>query len=105
MEVRSKNGHGWTTRGKVYQVESENTSNYVITDDRGFTIGYRKEFFDIIEEEEELMTCSEFCHNDTQFYGEVVDNIKQIALRSFNGEELKEYVEHHIKMYLEKRKS
>ena len=30
----------------------------------------------------------------------VVDNIKQIKLRSFDGEELKEYVEHCIKLNL-----
>ena len=42
------------------------------------------------------MTDKEFCKLDTEFYGEVVDNIKQIKLRSFDGEELKEYVEHCI---------
>ena len=44
------------------------------------------------------MTDKEFCKLDTEYYGEVVDNIKQISLRSFNGEELKEYVEHCIKL-------
>jgi hypothetical protein len=39
------------------------------------------------------MTNDEFCKIDTAFYGDVVDNIKQIRLRSFTGEELKEYVE------------
>ena len=43
------------------------------------------------------MTNEEFCKNDSSFYGEKVDNIKQIALRTFNGEELKEYVEHQVK--------
>ena len=52
------------------------------------TIKYRK------------MTDKEFCKIDTEFYGEVVDNIKQIKLRSFDGEELKEYVEHCIKLNL-----
>jgi hypothetical protein len=46
------------------------------------------------------MTDEEFCKIDTEFYGEVVDNIKQIKLRSFDGEELKEYVEHCIKLNL-----
>ncbi len=44
------------------------------------------------------MTDKEFCKLDTEYYGEVVDNIKQISFRSFNGEELKEYVEHCIKL-------
>jgi hypothetical protein len=39
------------------------------------------------------MTNDEFCKIDNAFYGNAVDNIKQIKLRSFNGEELKEYVE------------
>ena len=39
------------------------------------------------------MTDQEFCKIDTAFYGDVVDNISQIRLRSFTGEELKEYVE------------
>jgi len=39
------------------------------------------------------MTNDEFCKIDTAFYGDVVDNIKQIRLRSFTGEELKEYVQ------------
>jgi len=40
------------------------------------------------------MTDKEFCEIDTSFYGEEIDNIKQISLRTFNGEELKEYVEY-----------
>jgi hypothetical protein len=44
------------------------------------------------------MTNEEFCRLDTQFYGEETNHIKQIALRTFNGEELKEYVEHCIKL-------
>lgn len=44
------------------------------------------------------MTEEQFCKNDSAFDGEQVDNIKQIAFRSFNGEELKEYVEHHISL-------
>jgi len=46
------------------------------------------------------MTDKEFCKLDTEFYGEEVDHIKQISLRTFNGEELKEYVEHCIKLHL-----
>jgi glutamate synthase domain-containing protein 3 len=42
------------------------------------------------------MTEAEFCKNDSSFYGEEVDHINQIALRSLDGQELKEYVEHHI---------
>lgn len=42
------------------------------------------------------MTNEEFCKNDTSYYGELVDNIEQIVKRTFTGEELKEYVEHHI---------
>lgn len=45
------------------------------------------------------MTNEDFCKNDTEYYGEVVDNIKQIVKRSFTGEQLKEYVEHHIAQY------
>ena len=44
------------------------------------------------------MSNEEFCKLDTEFYGEVVDNVKQIKYRSFTGEELKEYVEHCIKL-------
>ena len=44
------------------------------------------------------MTDKEFCKLDTEYYGEVVDNIKQISLRSFDGDELKDYVEHCIKL-------
>ena len=44
------------------------------------------------------MTNEEFCEGDTSFHGEKVDNIKQIALRTFDGEELKEYVEHFIRI-------
>ena len=44
------------------------------------------------------MSNEEFCKLDTKFYGEVVDNVKQIKYRSFTGEELKEYVEHCIKL-------
>jgi hypothetical protein len=39
------------------------------------------------------MTNKEFCKIDTAFYGDEIDDIKQIKLRSFDGEELKEYVE------------
>ena len=46
------------------------------------------------------MTDKEFCKLDTAFYGEEIDHIKQIALRTFDGEELKEYVEHCIKLHL-----
>lgn len=49
------------------------------------------------------MTDKEFCRLDTAYYGDVVDNIKQIRLRSFDGEELKEYVEHFIKLSNELR--
>ncbi len=42
------------------------------------------------------MTDKDFCRNDAEYYGEVVDNIQQIGKRSFTGDELKEYVEHHI---------
>lgn len=44
------------------------------------------------------MTDKEFCELDSKFYGEEIDHIKQISLRTFNGEELKEYVEHCIKL-------
>jgi len=44
------------------------------------------------------MTDKEFCELDSQFYGEEISNIKQIAFRSFDGDELKEYVEHCIKL-------
>lgn len=47
------------------------------------------------------MTEEQFCKNDSTFDGEQVDSIKQIAFRSFNGEELKEYVEHHISLVKE----
>jgi len=46
------------------------------------------------------MTNKEFCKIDSEFYGEVVSSIKQIKLRSFDGEELKQYVEHCIKLNL-----
>lgn len=44
------------------------------------------------------MTDKEFCILYTEYYGEVVDNVKQIVYTSFTGEELKEYVEHCIKL-------
>jgi len=40
------------------------------------------------------MTEKEFCKLHTSYYGELIDNPKQIALIQFTGEELKHYVEH-----------
>lgn len=39
---------------------------------------------------------TKFCQMDSSFYGEKIDKIGQISLRTFNGEELKEYVQHCI---------
>lgn len=44
------------------------------------------------------MNNKEFCRIVTQVEGEEIDNIKQIKLRSFNGEELKEWLEIAIKV-------
>lgn len=43
------------------------------------------------------MTNEKFCHIYTQFFGERIDKIEQIASHTFNGEELKEFVEFAIK--------
>jgi hypothetical protein len=42
------------------------------------------------------MTNKQFCENDTSFHGELIDNINQLAQVTYDGKELKEYVEHHI---------
>lgn len=44
------------------------------------------------------MTNKEFCKIVTEVEGEEVDDIRQIKLRSFNGEELKEWLETAIKV-------
>lgn len=43
------------------------------------------------------MTDEQFCLIHTEFTGEKTTSIKQIVLESFSGEELKEYVELHMK--------
>ena len=42
------------------------------------------------------MTNKEFCKLHTSFYGEEIDKIEQIEFISFNGFELKEYVQYFI---------
>ena len=42
----------------------------------------------------------DFCKIDTAFNGELINNINQIAFRGFNGQELKEYMEHAIKFLM-----
>lgn len=39
------------------------------------------------------MSNEEFCKMVTAYDGEVIDDIKQIGLMSFNGEDLKEFIE------------
>lgn len=39
------------------------------------------------------MTNEEFCKIYSSYGGEHIDNVKQIALHVFNGEELKEFVD------------
>lgn len=46
------------------------------------------------------MTDKAFCKLYSEFYGEEVDYIEQITFISFNGKELKEYVEHCIKLHV-----
>lgn len=43
------------------------------------------------------MTNEQFCAIHTEFTGEKTTSIQQIVLESFSGEELKEYVEMHMK--------
>ncbi len=35
-----------------------------------------------------------FCKIESQFNGEHIDKVEQLAMRKFNGRELKEYIEH-----------
>lgn len=43
------------------------------------------------------MTNEQFCAIHSAFTGEKITNVKQIVLESFSGEELKEYIEFHMK--------
>jgi len=40
------------------------------------------------------MTDTEFCRTYSAFYGEEIDNIKQLKRSCFDGELLKEFIEH-----------
>ena len=44
------------------------------------------------------LTDKEFCKMYTAFYGEEIDNVKQLVSSKFNGEELKEFVNHCIEL-------
>ena len=48
------------------------------------------------------MTDERFCELDSAITGELIDNINQLTHASFNGIELKEYVEHFIEADLNK---
>lgn len=50
------------------------------------------------------MTPEEFCKEHTGYFGEEVTSLKQIVFHKFTGEELKEYVDHHINQYISKLK-
>jgi len=42
------------------------------------------------------MSNEEFCKKVSEFGGETIDSIEQIAFRKFTGKDLKEFVEHCI---------
>ena len=46
------------------------------------------------------LTEEQFCYFITQYEGEVTDNIKQIVLRTFTGEELLEFINYILKQKL-----
>ena len=46
------------------------------------------------------LTEKEFCEMYSSYYGERIDSIKQLTLSSFNGVELKEFIEHCIDRHL-----
>ncbi|MDO6389020.1 hypothetical protein Q4E40_02690 [Pontibacter sp. BT731] len=43
------------------------------------------------------MTEKEFCKAHNGYFGEEIDRVGQLTYISFTGEELMEYVEHHIR--------
>lgn len=43
------------------------------------------------------ITDKEFCEMYSSYYGETIDNIAQLVRSTFDGEELKEFIEHCIK--------
>ena len=43
------------------------------------------------------ITDKEFCKMYSSYYGETIDNIAQLVRSTFDGEELKEFIEHCIK--------
>jgi len=43
------------------------------------------------------ITDKEFCEMYSSYYGETIDNISQLVSSTFDGEELKEFIEHCIK--------
>lgn len=53
-----------------------------------------------MKKDKSILSDEDFCRFDSSFFGETVDNIKQIEQACFNGEELKDYVEHCIQQYL-----
>ena len=42
------------------------------------------------------MTDEQFCKNDSTFDGVKITNIKELISRHLTGQQLKDYVEHHI---------
>ena len=44
------------------------------------------------------ITDKEFCKMYTSFYGEEIDKVVQLVKSTFTGEELKEFIEHCIKL-------
>lgn len=49
-----------------------------------------------MERMEEQMTDEQFCKLYTAYYGDVIDNIRQLVSTTLNGEELKELIEFFI---------
>ena len=43
------------------------------------------------------ITDKEFCEMYSSYYGETIDNIAQLVRSTFDGEELKVFIEHCIK--------
>lgn len=55
-----------------------------------------------LQDQKHLLSEEEFCRIHSGFDGEPADKIGQISLETFTGEELKEYVEHHLQDYINK---
>ena len=83
------------TYNKTYDVLAEySTDDYLVKDNEGIkTVMYGK-YAEFIYPD---LTDSEFLKLITNYYGEVVDDMSQVKLISFNGEELKDFLNYILK--------